>query len=93
VTSPYEEAVAVLRAWTGATVAIELLPEGTVLRGRLAELDPTGIDGALFALGEGDGGESGVALALFRDAVEEARREGEELRVRQGQMTHVVRRA
>lgn len=85
--------IALLRAWRGEAVVLELLPEGTTLRGRLAELDATGTDGALFALAGGDGAASGVALALFRDAVGEARREDDALVVRQGQMTHVVRRA
>lgn len=89
----YEQAVAVLRGWCGQPVVLELLPERTTLRGRLAELDATGIDGALFALAGGDGAASGVALALFRDTLEQADRRGGELWMRQGQMTHVVRLA
>lgn len=89
----YEQAVAVLRDWCGRPVVLELLPEGTALRGRLTELDAAGIDGALFALAGGDGAASGVALALFRDTLERAGLRGGELWVRQGQMTHVVRLA
>lgn len=89
----FEQAVAVLRGWCGQPVVLELLPEGTALRGRLTELDAAGIDGALFALAGGDGAASGVALTLFRDALEQAGRQGDELWLRQGQMTHVVRLA
>ena len=49
-----------LRGWAGEAVVLTLEPEGTVLRGRLAELDGAGLDGALFALAEGDGAASGV---------------------------------
>ncbi len=89
----FDELLDALRAWLGEPVELTLLPEGTVLRGRLVALDAAGIDGALFALADGDGAESGVALALFRDGVTEARREDGELVVLQGQMTHRVRRA
>lgn len=82
----FDEAVAVLHDWLGRRVALTILPEGTTLRGRLAEIDAAGIDGALFGLSDGDGAPSGVALALFRDAFVSARLEHGKLTVRQGQM-------
>jgi hypothetical protein len=88
----FDEALAALDAWLGEPVVVTALPEGTTLRGRLATLDPAGIDGALFALVDGDGAPSGVVLALFRDGFGGARLEGDELAVDQGQMTHRVRR-
>jgi hypothetical protein len=87
----FDEALDELRGWLGERVVLTLLPEGTVLRGRLLTLDAAGIDGALFALGDGDGAPSGVALALFRDSVSEARLEDGEMVIAQGQMTHRVK--
>jgi hypothetical protein len=89
----FDELVSVLQTWLGEPVVLTLLPEDTTLRGRLATLDAAGIDGALFALEEGDGAPSGVAMALFRDALVDARRDGDELVVRQGQMVMRITRA
>jgi hypothetical protein len=89
----FDELLHALRRWLGERVVVTMLPEETVLRGRLEELDAAGIDGALFALADGDGAPSGVALALFRDGVAEARLDGDEIVVRQGQMTLEVRLA
>lgn len=89
----FDEALAVLRGWLGNRVVLTMLPEGTVLQGRLTALDAGGIDGALFALADGDGAPSGVALALFRDAVVDVSRDGDDLVVRQGQMTLRIARA
>jgi hypothetical protein len=86
----------VLRSWQGAAVVVELEPDGTVMEGRLAELDATGIDGALFALSHDDPDRretTGVAIALFRDGVQSAKRSADELVVHQGRMTVTVRRA
>jgi hypothetical protein len=88
----YDGAITRLEGWLGEPVVLTLLPEGTVLRGRLTQIDAAGIDGALFGLADGDGAPSGVALALFRDGVDEVNEEDGELVVRQGQMTHRVRR-
>jgi hypothetical protein len=54
----------------------------------LSELDPAGVDGALFAVDEEE--LSGVAIALFRDSVEEGRLEGDRLEVRQGRVRLTV---
>jgi hypothetical protein len=87
----FHEMLQALRDWLDEPVVLTMLPEGTVLRGRLEELDAAGIDGALFALADGDGAPSGIALALFRDGVVEARRDGDQIVVRQGRMTLEVR--
>jgi len=92
VVSYYDDAVTVLDGWLGEPVVVTMLPEGTVLRGRLSPLDSAGIDGTLYALAEGDGAPSGVALALFRDGVVDARREEDQVVVRQGHMTLTVAR-
>lgn len=84
----FDEALTTLRAWLGEDVVVELDPEGTVMRGRLSELDAAGVDGALFALDEER--TSGVALALFRDGVTSAVREDDRLVVRQGAVTATV---
>lgn len=82
----FDQLLSALHEWIGEVVGVTLLPENTTLRGRLCALDAAGIDGALFGLSEGDGAPTGVALALFRDAVLEARREDDEIVVRQGHM-------
>ena len=84
----FDETLAALRAWLGEEVVIALEPEGTVLAGRLAELDAAGVDGALFAVDRERTG--GVALALFRDGVRSAEREDDRLVVRQGEVTVTV---
>jgi hypothetical protein len=92
----YDEAVEVLRGWTAQPVVVEMQPEGTVMRGRLVERDASGIDGALFAVSDparGGRDTTGVAIALFRDGVEAATLDGDDLVVRQGRMTLTVRRA
>lgn len=86
----FDAAVEVLRAWTGQPVVVRLEPEGTVMTGRLSELDSHGVDSALFALDEER--LTGVAVALFRDAVGEVTREGDELVVEQGRVTVTVTR-
>jgi hypothetical protein len=63
------------------------------MRGRLHEIDPAGIDGALFTMAAApDAQPTGIALALFRDALEDAERSGDELVLRQGRVTIRVRR-
>ena len=92
----YDDVVALLRAWESTAVVVELEPDGTSMSGRLAELDPAGIDGALFALHRDDPGErdtTGVAIALFRDGVRSAERRDGALVVEQGRMTVTVRPA
>ncbi len=86
----FDDAAAELRGWEGRAVVVELLPDGTVMRGRLRELDAAGIDGALFSLhGSGGGARdaTGIAIALFRDGVRDASRHGDTLVVHQGRMT------
>jgi hypothetical protein len=81
----YHDAVSVLRSWLGRTVVVELLPEGTVMRGVLSERDEEGPETALFAV---DGERlTGVALALFADGVAAAELTGPTLTIRQGRMT------
>ena len=92
----YDETLAVLRGWEAIPVVVELQPEGTVMSGRLAELDPTGIDGALFAVHrDAPGGRetTGVAIALFRDGLRSAEQREDALVVEQGRMTVTVRPA
>lgn len=84
----YEDAVAVLRGWCGERVIVDLAPEESHMEGTLSELDPAGVDGALFAVDHTE--LSGVAVALFRDGVEHASRDGDTLVVRQGKMTLTV---
>jgi hypothetical protein len=80
-----------LRSWIGLPVVVRLDPEGTVMAGALSELDPAGIDGALFAL---DGDQlSGVAIALFRDGVRSTVLQDDRLVIDQGRMTVTVTRA
>lgn len=87
----FDAAVAILRSWSGAPVVIHLGPDGSVMRGRLSELDRDDTDSAMFAL-EGDQ-LTGVAVALFRDAVRSATRQGDELVVQQGRVTVTVTRS
>jgi hypothetical protein len=91
----YDDAVAVLRAWETTPVIVELEPDGTVMQGRLAELDPAGIDGVLFSLraAPGERTTTGVAIALFRDSVRSAERRDGALVVEQGRVTLTVRPA
>jgi hypothetical protein len=92
----YDEAVEVLRGWESAAVVVELEPEGTVMEGRLTELDAAGIDGALFALSRDAPGlrdTTGVAIALFRDGVSRTELQAGTLVVHQGRMTVSVRLA
>jgi hypothetical protein len=82
----FDEAVAVLRSWIGEQVVVVLEPEGTVMRGALAESAADGGGSALFRL-EGEG-LTGVAIALFADGVRDATLTGrDELVIRQGRMT------
>lgn len=81
----YDHAVSVLRSWLGQRVLVELLPEGTVMRGALSERDDAAAGTALFAL---DGERlTGVALALFADGVASAELADGTLTIRQGRMT------
>jgi hypothetical protein len=91
----YDEAMAVLRSWETTLVVVELEPEGTVMRGRLSELDAAGIDGVLFSLraAPGERATTGVAIALFRDSVRSAERRDGALVVEQGRVTVTVRSA
>ena len=84
----FDELLGALRGWLGERVVIELEPEGTELRGRLTELDSAGVDGALFAVDAER--TTGVALALFRDGVRAAWRDGDRLVARQGEVTATV---
>ena len=87
----FDAAAERLRSWLGAQVVVRLDPEGTVMTGVLSELDPAGIDGALFAL---DGDQlTGVAVALFRDGVDTVTLEGDRLTIEQGRVTVTVARA
>jgi hypothetical protein len=88
--SAYDDALTVLRAWAGELVEVCLEPEGTVMHGRLEEREGAGAGEALFALaGEG---LTGVAVALFRDGVRTAARDGDALVVEQGRVTLTVTR-
>jgi hypothetical protein len=91
----YDHAVAVLRSWETTPVVVELEPEGTVMEGRLSELDSAGIDGVLFSLraAPGERATTGVAIALFRDSVRSAERRDRALVVEQGRVTVTVRPA
>ncbi|MCW2991808.1 MAG: hypothetical protein JWM73_2402 [Solirubrobacterales bacterium] len=84
----FDAALALLRGWCGRAVRVELEPEGTRLAGLLSELDPAGVDGALFALDQEQ--LSGVAFALFRDGAEVVRHEDGVLVVEQGRVTVTV---
>ena len=79
----YDDVVALLRSWEDEAVIVELEPDGTVMEGRLAERDSTGIDGVLFTLST-----SGVAVALFRDSVDSASYDGDQLVVEQGRIVY-----
>lgn len=82
----FEDAVAVLRSWLGEPATVVLEPEGTVMDGVLSELDGGGPESAMFAVDAEH--TSGVAIALFRDAIGavDTPREGE-LVIHQGRMT------
>ena len=84
----FDELLGALRGWLGEEVVIELAPEGTVLTGELSELDAAGVDGALFAVDRAR--TTGVALALFRDGVRSAERDGDRLVAHQGEVTATV---
>jgi hypothetical protein len=90
----FETAVGVLRDWAGAPVVVRLDPDGSVMRGRLREIDATGLGGAAFALADDDGGvpPTGVALALFRDTARTLAAGERELVVEQGRVRITVRR-
>ena len=81
----FDDALAVLRSWLGRPVTVVLEPDGTVMDGVLSELDSAGIDGALFAVDAEE--TSGVAVALFRDAVTDVVSGEDELVIQQGRMT------
>ena len=83
-------AVDQLRSWAGEHVVVVLEPDHSVMEGRLHELDSTGTDGALFALAHPDRRTTGVAVALFRDAFQEARLEDGALHVVQGRIEIIV---
>jgi hypothetical protein len=84
----FDEAVGLLRGWTNEQVVVVLEPDGSVMRGPLQEIDPGGIDGALFSVTP-----TGVAVALFRDAFVAAEVGGDgALHVRQGRVEIIVRR-
>jgi hypothetical protein len=79
-----------LRSWVDEHVVVVLEPDHSVMEGRLHELDSTGTDGALFALDHPDRKTTGVALALFHDAFQEARLVDGALHVVQGRIEIVV---
>jgi hypothetical protein len=87
----FDSARGVLRSWEGEEVVVRLDPEGTVMAGPLAELESGGLDAALFAVDREH--LSGVAIALFRDAVGRVTREGDRLVVEQGRVTLTVTRS
>lgn len=80
----FDDAVAVLRSWLGTEVVVVLEPEGTVMRGALAEIDAEPST-AMFTVG-GDR-LTGVAIALFADGVRDAALDDGELVIHQGRMT------
>ena len=86
----YDRAVEVLRAWVGSHVVVHMEPETTTMAGVLSELEPPGFDGALFAVDREQ--LSGVAIALFRDGVDDARVTDGALVVQQGVVTLTVTR-
>ncbi len=88
----FDEVVALLREWSAEPVVVTMWPEDTTMRGRLVELDAAGIGGVLFGLSNGDGAPSGVAIALFADAISEAALGDDGLVVRQDRVTVRVRR-
>lgn len=87
----YDEAIALLRSWVGIPVVVRLEPEVSVMAGVLSELPGDGIDGVLFAVDAPQ--RTGVALALFRDAVTAAQVQAGALVVEQGQVTVTVTRS
>lgn len=84
----FDEVLARLRGWIGRRVVVRLEPETSVMNGVLSELPAEGIDGALFAVDAQE--RSGIAVALFRDAVDAAREEDGALVVEQGLVTVTV---
>ena len=90
----FEDAVAVLRAWTGEHVVVRLDPDEAVMRGRLREIEQPGLEGAAFALADEETGmaATGVAIALFRDAARTVQAGGDALVVEQGRVRITVRR-
>jgi hypothetical protein len=90
----FDDAVATLRGWAGEPVQVRLDPDGAVMRGRLHETDPAGLDGAAFALADEPGhvAPTGVAIALFRDAARLTDRGERHLVVEQGRVRITVRR-
>ena len=89
-----DRAVDLLRAWLGDEVLVRLDPDGAVMRGLLREADAAGLDGAAFALEEEGAGTppTGVAIALFRDAVRLVATDERQLVVEQGRVRITVRR-
>lgn len=84
----FDAAVATLRGWQDRPVVVVLEPDGSVMDGRLREVDATGIDGAMFTVSPTG---VAVAVALFRDAFASAELTDEgELRIRQGRVEIIV---
>jgi hypothetical protein len=91
----FDEVLARLRSWRGDPVVVILEPDHSVMPGVLHEIDAAGIDGALFAVGDPERPDvtpTGVAVALFRDAMTSAELEPGVVRVRQGRVEIIVRR-
>ena len=88
----FEQAVDQLRSWVDAYVVVVLEPDHSVMEGRLHELDSTGTDGALFALDHPSRKTTGVAIALFENAFQEAHVDPADgaLHVRQGRIEIIV---
>jgi len=92
----FDAVVAQVRAWCAQPVVVVLEPDHAVMPGVLHEIDGAGIDGALFAVADAADPQArptGIAIALFRDALVEARlRADGALHVRQGRFEIIVRR-
>jgi hypothetical protein len=88
----FPAAVDQLRRWRDRHVVVVVEPDHSVMQGRLHELDSTGTDGVLFALDRPDRKTTGVAVALFGDAFQEARLDPADgaLHVLQGRMEIIV---
>jgi hypothetical protein len=87
----FDAAVTQVRVWCDREVVVVLEPDHSVMEGRLHEIDSTGLDGALFAVASATRPTTGVAVALFRDAFNDAQMDAGALHVRQGRVEIIVR--
>jgi hypothetical protein len=84
----FDAVVETLRGWAGREVVVVLEPDHSVMEGPLREIDPGGVDGAMFTVSATG---VAVAVALFRDAfVAAGVDEAGTLRVRQGRVEILV---